>query len=232
MKICSCCNNHVTYKPLIGYYENLQSQGFPYSIDDLEFLNLEEYMCTSCGSSDRDRFIAFYIDSIKKDYKQVLHISPSYPLNNFIKSKFDSVTTGDLYMDNVDIKLDLCNMSNIADESYDLVICSHVLEHVDDDKAAINEIYRVLKVGGQAILLVPICLSLKGKDEDLNTNELERTKRFGQSDHVRLYGKQSFQDLLKSTNGKFSEINASDYKPNHIENLGLKEKNTLYILEK
>jgi SAM-dependent methyltransferase len=228
MKISSCCSNNVKYNPLKDYFENLKNNGFLYDIKDLEFLNLEEYFCPMCGASDRDRFIAYYLKD--KKFKSVLHISPSYPLNNFLKQKFENVVTGDLYMNNVDIKLDLCDMNNIPDQSYDLIICSHVLEHVENDFNAIKEIKRVLKFGGEALLLVPICLPLKEKDEDLNTTEAERVIRFGQSDHVRMYSKKSFIELIESV-GECKEINIDNFTQQTFKNLGLTQNSTIYVLK-
>ena len=77
----------------------------------------------------------------------------------------------------------------VADESYDVVICNHVLEHVDD-RAALSELYRVLRPGGRLVCTFPI---IEGWDEtyedDAITGDRERVMHFGQYDHRRIYGR-------------------------------------------
>ena len=75
------------------------------------------------------------------------------------------------------------------DDSFDAIICNHVLEHVDDDRQAMAELFRVLGPGGWAILQVPISRRLERTLEDPGLSDpSERERRFGQKSHVRLYG--------------------------------------------
>jgi ubiquinone/menaquinone biosynthesis C-methylase UbiE len=92
------------------------------------------------------------------------------------------------------VKEDIVNLS-FEDNSFDIIFCSHVLEHVEDDKRAMRELKRVLKPGGFAILQVPIYEKFLGK-KILETNKLasvrtpeERKKFYGHPEHVRIYGK-------------------------------------------
>lgn len=79
---------------------------------------------------------------------------------------------------------------------FDIVICNHVLEHINDDIQALEEIYRVLKPGGFAILQVPIAINLQKTLEDKTlTTPKQRKKTFGQSDHLRLHGQDYFDKL-------------------------------------
>ncbi len=81
--------------------------------------------------------------------------------------------------------------TGIKSGAFDRVLCCHVLEHIPDDAAALRELRRVLKPGGAALLQVP--LGGGETDEDLAvTDPAERTRRFGQHDHVRLYGRDDF----------------------------------------
>ena len=73
------------------------------------------------------------------------------------------------------------------DQSFDVIYCSHVLEHVDEDRKAMGEFYRVLKDTGWAILVVPISAEATYEDPSLTSPE-ERMEAFGQADHVRRYG--------------------------------------------
>ncbi|MCX6174640.1 MAG: class I SAM-dependent methyltransferase [Ignavibacteriales bacterium] len=84
--------------------------------------------------------------------------------------------------------LDIMNM-NLKYNSFDYVLCNHVLEHAPDDKIAMKEIYRVLKKDGTAIITIPINEKFETTYEDSNiTSPQEREKHFGQWDHVRWYG--------------------------------------------
>jgi ubiquinone/menaquinone biosynthesis C-methylase UbiE len=85
------------------------------------------------------------------------------------------------------IQMDVTRL-DFPDESFDAIVCNHVLEHVPDDRKALAEFYRVLKKGGWASIQVPI----EGEDtqENLSVSDpLERARLFGQSDHVRKYGR-------------------------------------------
>jgi ubiquinone/menaquinone biosynthesis C-methylase UbiE len=91
------------------------------------------------------------------------------------------------------------------DASFDVIVCSHVLEHIVEDHKALRELYRVLKPKGIAVLQVPIDSSCPLTDEDRSvTDPIERTRRWGQYDHVRRYGR-DYADRLRLA-GFFVEI--------------------------
>lgn len=129
---------------------------------------------------------------------RLLHVAPDYglyvwlseqPLLTYVGSDIDA----DRYrhVDNMK-SADLTNLPFDSDV-FDIVVCSHVLEHVPDDMAAMREIHRVLRPAGEALLLVPLALDGNGTDEDPTVVQAsERERRFGQWDHVRLYGKEDF----------------------------------------
>jgi len=88
---------------------------------------------------------------------------------------------GTIEMDILDIKYD--------DNFFDFILCSHVLEHILDDRKALSELFRVLKPGGKGILQVPIEETREHTFEDFSiVNQEERARLFGEQDHVRLYG--------------------------------------------
>ena len=107
----------------------------------------------------------------------------------------------------LDAKTDACNLP-FADDSFDLMVQFHVLEHIPDDGAAIREMVRVLKPGGLALVQVPYRATVP-TDEDPNASEEERTQRFGQVDHVRYYGK-DFNDRLRDNGFDSTYLTASD----------------------
>ncbi|MBX0330763.1 methyltransferase domain-containing protein [Oscillochloris sp. ZM17-4] len=94
--------------------------------------------------------------------------------------------TADLFDPHVDVRLDITRLPQ-SDQSIDIIYCSHVLEHVPDDRKAMRELYRILKREGWAILLVPITVGQTIEDPTI-TDPAERLRLFGQDDHVRRYG--------------------------------------------
>ena len=111
----------------------------------------------------------------------------------------------------------------LEENYFDLVICYHVLEHVEDDKKAIRELHRVVKHGGTLLTQVP-CSENKTLEDSSVTNPKERKKLFGQEDHVRYYGRTDFKNLLQSTGFSVEEVV-------YAKILG-EEKSELYQLDK
>ena len=130
--------------------------------------------------------------------KKVLHMAPEQCfLSIFKKQKNLNYTTADLYSPIVDVKADILNLP-FEDNSFDLIFCNHVLEHIKDDHKAMSELYRVLKKGGMGIFQIPQDLSLDKSYEDFSiTSPEERMEHFGQYDHVRIYGRDYFDRLRK-----------------------------------
>jgi len=149
-------------------------------------------LCPRCLSLERHRLMYLYLkektDFFTRDLK-VLHIAPEQCFYKRFRAleNLDYIT-GDLESPIADVHFDVQAIP-FSDETYDVVICNHVLEHVDDDTKAMSEIYRILKPGGFAILQVPQDTDAEKTYEDPTiTDPLEREKHFLQKDHVRLYG--------------------------------------------
>lgn len=118
-------------------------------------------------------------------------------LSLFKKMKKLHYTTADLYSPIVDVKADILDLPFESD-LFDVVLCNHVLEHIEDDHKAMSELYRVMKPGGWGIFQIPQDLSLEQTYEDFSiTDPQERARHFGQYDHVRIYGKDYFDRLRK-----------------------------------
>ncbi len=123
----------------------------------------------------------------------------------FRKQKNLNYTTADLYSPIADVKADICALP-FDDNSFDMVFCNHVLEHIPDDRKAMQELYRVLKPGGLGIFQIPQDLSRAVTFEDATiTDKKERAAIFGQYDHVRVYGIDYF-DKLRSIGFTVKEI--------------------------
>jgi ubiquinone/menaquinone biosynthesis C-methylase UbiE len=130
----------------------------------------------------------------------------------------------------VDFAVDISDMSIIPSESYDMFICSHVLEHVDDDRKALSELFRILKPGGAGILMVPIILRIDKIDEDPTIMDVEtRWQRFGQYDHVRLYSKNGFIQRIQEAGFVLAEYGVEHFGREVFIESGISLKSVLYI---
>lgn len=187
-------------------------------------------------SLERHRLIWLYLKR-KTDFftapHKVLHVAPEYCfLIPFRKLKNIDYVTADLISPWADVKLDVQAMP-FTDNTFDIVICNHVLEHVDNDLKAMAEIHRVLKPGGFAILQVPMDLTMEQTLEkpEYNTPEL-REKYFQQRDHLRLYGR-DYPIRLASAGFDVFEDDFVKQLPSHdVEYYALPKDEILYIARK
>jgi predicted SAM-dependent methyltransferase len=157
--------------------------------------------CPRCYSSDRERLIYLYLKNKTKLFYEnlkVLHVAPEKNLQKVLKVRANiDYLSADFDSPLSMVKMDIAEIP-YEDNSFDVIICNHVLEHIPKDRQAMSELYRVLKPGGWSILQVPISLSLDRTYEDPTvTASDEREKKFGQSDHVRIYAK-DYKDRLES----------------------------------
>lgn len=165
-------------------------------------------LCPGCGCSDRERLVYVYLKRNTDTFARpisLLHVAPEENLQRMFKrsSNIDYLSA-DLDPSKAMVKVDITDI-HYEDNTFDVIICNHVLEHVPDDKRAMEEIYRVLKLGGWAILQVPISMALETTFEDPTApTPQERERLFGQEDHVRIYGK-DYNRRLESA-GFFVEL--------------------------
>ena len=119
----------------------------------------------------------------------MLHVAPEQCfIDLFRKQKNLDYTTGDLFSPLADVKMDIHDIP-FEENTFDVLFCNHVMEHVTDDLQCMKEVYRVIKPGGFAILQVPLNYERATTYEDASiTDPKEREKAFGQDDHVREYG--------------------------------------------
>ena len=171
--------------------------------------------------------------NILKSNLKVLHVAPEQIFyKKFKKFNHWDYLTFDIDSPIADIKGDLKSMDFI-DNSFDLVICNHVLEHIEDDVQALKEIYRVLKNSGIAILQVPINVNREKTFEDSNiTSQFDREKYFGQYDHVREYGI-DFKDRVEEVGFEVDMINYTDnFDEEFIIKYGLLKNDLIPIAKK
>ena len=167
----------------------------------------KEVECPKCLSHERHRALWLYFKKnghLLKNGNRLLHFAPETTFYNLFKNSDVEYHPADITDENfhVDEIIDIQDIP-YEDDYFDVIYCSHVLEHVPDDEKAMKELYRVLKSGGIALILVPINgISFEMpfdetrtlEDDRYNTPEL-REKYYGQHDHLRLYGT-DFKDKL------------------------------------
>lgn len=148
--------------------------------------------CPGCGSLERHRIFWLYLINevwphLTSDKKDILHIAPERFFVDRIRSLADvNYISGDLLMPEAMVRLDLTDMQ-FWDEKFDLILCSHILEHIPDDRKAMSEMFRVLRKGGFLLVMVPTFGTETYEDFSI-VDPVERRKHFGQEDHVRKYG--------------------------------------------
>ena len=165
---------------------------------------MDNRLCPKCLSLERHRLLWLYLKEktgFFTDNLKVLHFAPEQPfLKRFRALKNLDYTTADIDSPIADLNLDVTEM-NIPDNQYDVLICNHVLEHVDNVDKAFSEIKRVLKPGGWAILMVPINPDVDTFEDPSVTDPEERKRLFGQYDHVRQFGR-DYADVLSKAGFK------------------------------
>lgn len=146
--------------------------------------------CGNCDSKERHRLMALWVDANARvvDETRILHFAPERFLEPLFRNRSIQYQSADLQPGVADAVLNIENI-DLPDNSVDLVVCSHVLEHVNDERA-LREMYRILTVGGRALLMFPIVEGWECTYENpAYTSPADRTTYFGQSDHVRMYGR-------------------------------------------
>lgn len=169
-------------------------------------------LCPSCLSLERHRLLWLWLEresNLMTSHPRLLHIAPEVCLMKHLKKHYrtcrDQYVTADLESPLADLHFDVQQIP-LADGSFEVIICNHLLEHVEDDRRALSELHRILKPGGWGIVLSPIDYSLATTFEDDSiTDPAERTRLFGQYDHRRVYGC-DYADRLREAGFEAEEI--------------------------
>jgi SAM-dependent methyltransferase len=159
----------------------------------------ENVLSPSTLSLERHRLLWLYLKNETQFFSKklkVLHFAPEQAFyKRFRKLQNLDYTTTDLNSPLADVEADICNLP-FKENEFDFILCNHVLEHIEDDTRAMQELYRILKPGGTAILQIPQDLNREHTFEDDSiTDRKERERIFGQYDHVRIYGRDYFEKL-------------------------------------
>lgn len=195
--------------------------------------------CYKCGSRDRERLIYTYLkrtinlfDNANKHLK-ILHIAPEKNLSkSLLDFGFDNYICGDIFTKGYSYPEHVKNINilNIpySENTFDLIICNHVFEHIPNDMDAMNELYRVLKDDGKAILQVPISKNTYQTFEDFSIIDPDQREIvFGQFDHLRIYG-QDYTERLSSVGFKVEKYNF----PEAYNQYGFNKDEDIFIAKK
>jgi len=190
--------------------------------------------CPMCGASPRERLVNVLIDggvlSIASS-SRILQVAPTEKSLIARFSKYD-LMLGDLhphvYLPTEVQKLDLMSFGEITD--FDLIYMSHVLEHVPDDIRVLRNIYDALKPGGEVWIIVPMGTGLT-EDGDLDLPASERERRFGQWDHLRLYGRDVAARIM-GAGFSVREVGAADCSPEVRSRTALSDGDVVFVGKK
>lgn len=182
----------------------------------------EPVRCPRCGSRPRHRWLWLYLHAQPDllNGKAVLHVAPEPMIAPYIEGIASEYVSTDIELGRARVRADLTALP-FADAYFDTVICSHVLEHVPDDHAALGELHRVLRPGGVALIQTPVNYDQPATYEDPDeADEGERLRRFSQVDHVRVFGA-DLHDRLTSAGFSAAVEDASSLGADAVKRYGL-----------
>jgi len=227
-RYCAICESNL--KGFLAVkFDNLQ--------ENSPFRDRENARCPVCGSLERYRLIYIYLKNKTNIFgpplKKMLHTAPELLLaEKFLSNRYIDYVSSDIDPGKTGamIKIDLTDIS-MADNTVDVIISSHVLEHIIDDKKALSEMFRILKPGGWALILVPIISDRTFVSSEIK-DEKDRIRLYGKEDHVRGYGL-DFKELLQDTGFKVEIINyAKELSDTEIQYLGLLKEDYIFHCRK
>jgi SAM-dependent methyltransferase len=204
----------------------------------------ENAKCPNCGSLERHRLLWKYLNektSLFSDIKlRLLHFAPEWAFYQIFSQDHNiEYVPCDLlpekYAYGGNVKIAMVDITNIpfAENYFDVVLCNHVLEHVPDDKLAMSELYRVMKKGAWGIFQVPMDDKRDRTYEDFSISTPEgREKAFGQNDHVRCYGKDYKERLVKVGFDVTEDDYAKSFASDELFKYGFRGSEIIYYCRK
>lgn len=195
----------------------------------------ENALCPRCLALERHRLMWLFLQNETVFFEspgRVLHVAPEYCfLRRFARLPGIDYVTADLESPLAHVKMDIQHIP-FPDDSFDVIFCNHILEHVEDDRQAMREMFRTMRPGGWGIMLSPVNPQRETTYEDASiTDPAERERHFGQKDHMRDYGL-DYGRRLAETGFEVDEIDYVRYlDPNAARLYGLRSE-TVYRVRK
>jgi SAM-dependent methyltransferase len=189
--------------------------------------------CPSCGSLQRHRVLAFYLRrelNISAASRRILHVAPERAIRSVLGSlRSGSYVTIDVKQPTVSARADLARLP-FPDAAFNIIICSHVLEHIPNDVACMAEMQRVLTASGRALIMVPVKRQLSATLEDPSlTDPDERLAVYGHREHVRYYGS-DVADRLRTAGFAVDEVDMVDHlAPGEAERAVVRPGELIYV---
>jgi SAM-dependent methyltransferase len=227
------------FKPMWkSYWIHSQQYDYIRSPFAMETFNLGAFSCPACDAYDRERLTALYLEHAFQSFDprrryRVIEFSPAHALPRMFKRyPFVEYRSADLTRNDVDDRIDL-TACGYPDASVDVFLCSHVLEHIPDDRTAMRELHRILRADGFGILLVPLFPGVDETHEDPAITSIEeRWKYFGGGDHVRQYGKRDFVNRLAQAGFHVDQLGVDHFGRDAFRTAGIAENSVLYVVRR
>lgn len=233
---CTVCQALLPYfKPMpADMVAKLAAHDYAHPFFLTETLNFNAYMCPLCGASDRDRLYALYLrERLETGFWNFLDFAPSRALSNVLRQMpVLNYRSADLYDPRADDKVDI-TATPYESDSFDALLCSHVLEHVPDDMKALAELFRIIRPGGFGIIMVPL---IEGVEQTLESpfvvTDAERWKWYGQDDHVRQYARGDFIRRIEAAGFTVRQLGQDHFGQVKFDVHGIHPRSILYVAEK
>jgi SAM-dependent methyltransferase len=227
------------FKPMWkSYGRDVERFGYIHRNAELETMNLKAMTCPKCDATDRERLMAIYLDEAWPKFGgktvRLMDFAPAWPLSQKIQ-RLPGVDyrSADLSRRDVQENVDLTD-TGYPDASVDVFICSHILEHIPEDRKAMRELVRILKPGGFGLMLVPLVVGVEDTTEEPpgGAPVEYRWKHFGMGDHVRQYGRRDFVNRLKASGFAVEPLGADHFGRETFRKHGIAENSVLYVVRR
>lgn len=234
---CNVCGKTVFFDPIPKEYENIRKKaGFSYWDEKFQLESRFKYSCPVCSANDRDRLMIAFLESLQSDDKEklrMLQIAPSRTIEFYALGREDIVyDSTDMTMKDVSFNANLQDLSMIEDETYDIVVCLHALERVEDDRKAMREIWRILKLQGVCLVCVSLAVGKNETDEQWGCPVEENWRRFGHGAHSRFYGQEDFVNRLQHAGFCVNELGVTWFGSEFYQKHGFDDLSVLYVVTK
>jgi SAM-dependent methyltransferase len=228
------------FKPIWkSYWRSLETYGWVYQVSQLETFNAQAFTCPRCDAYDRERLTALYLERVFQNFDRkrryrLIEFSPAHALHKAIKRHpFIEYRSSGLERRDVHDRVDMTDMRAYADNSCDIFLASHILEHIPDDRKAMRELCRILRPDGFGIVLVPLIHGLDETQENPEFNTFaQRCKYYGDGDHLRQYGRRDFLERLAAAGFTVEQVGIETFGAEAFRANGIAEDSILYVVRK